>query len=199
MAFNHPDELPSPFTAPLLLTQICSAWRKIALNTPDLWKNVTLEFRGFSTAESMQELAKLWIERCGSRPYAIKLSSHLLHEFQMGNPLPDLLRHKPTSISALDLELPADYLQYFNDLPLETQFENLGSISLIPVEPQSDALSLWFHTTPIFESAPKLKKIHLELSTNIYSGFQKYCTHLYRHESQHSLGRFSKFKDWWIA
>jgi hypothetical protein len=170
MASNHPDELPSPFTAPLLLTQICSAWRRIALNTPDLWRNVVLEFRGFSTAESVQELAKLWIERCGSRPYSIRLSSHLLpvHEFQIGNPLPDLLRHKPTSISALDLELPADYLQYFNDLPLETQFENLESISVIPLEPESENSSLWFHTTPLFESASKLKKIQLELSTNIY-------------------------------
>jgi hypothetical protein len=168
MAFNYPDEPPSSSTAPLLLTQICSAWRKIALSTPDLWKNVVLEFIGVSAVEKVQELAKLWIERCGSLPYAIKLSSHLPQGFQMSNPLHDLLRHKPTSISALDLELPAEYLQHFNNLPLETQFENLESISVIPVEPECDIPSSWYHTTPIFESAPKLKKIQLELSTNIY-------------------------------
>jgi len=168
MAFNYPDETPSSSTAPLLLTQICSAWRKIALSTPDLWKNVVLEFIGVSAVENVQELAKLWIERCGSLPYAIKISSHLPQGFQMSNPLHDLLHHKPTSISALDLELPAEYLQHFNDLPLETQFENLESISVIPMEPESDIPSSWYHTTPIFESAPKLKKIQLELSTNIY-------------------------------
>ena len=170
MAFNYPNELPSPSTAPLLLTQICSAWRKIALNTPDLWKNVVLEFIEPSFVKSVQELAKLWIERCGSLPYAIKLSSQLPQKFQMDNPLFDLLRLKPTSISALDLELPVDYLQHFNDLPPETQFENLESISVIPMEQESDApsLSLWIHTTPIFESASKLKKIQLGLSTNIY-------------------------------
>lgn len=168
IAFNYPDEPPSSSTAPLLLTQICSAWRKIALSTPFLWKNVVLDFIGVSDVESVQELAKLWIERCGSLPYAIKLSSHLPQKFQMSNPLPDLLRHKPTSISALDLELPAEYLRHFNDLPLEMQFENLESISVIPVESERHIPSSWCHTTPIFESAPKLKKIQLELSTNIY-------------------------------
>ncbi|KIM37498.1 hypothetical protein M413DRAFT_423412 [Hebeloma cylindrosporum] len=170
MAFNYPDESPLPSTAPLLLTQICSAWRKIALNTPELWSNVVLEFIGLSDArlQAVQELAKLWIERCGSRLYTIKLTTHLPQGFQMANPLSDLLRLKPATISALDLELPAEHLKYFNDHPLEMQFENLESINVIPVEPKGRVPSVWFHTTPIFESAPKLKRVQLEFSTNIY-------------------------------
>ncbi|KAJ7896133.1 hypothetical protein B0H13DRAFT_2523441 [Mycena leptocephala] len=53
---------PSPSTSPLLLTQICRQWRKITLNTPDLW--CSLAFGD----DSSVEILKLWLLRAGSLP-----------------------------------------------------------------------------------------------------------------------------------
>ncbi|KIM37478.1 hypothetical protein M413DRAFT_55815, partial [Hebeloma cylindrosporum] len=39
LCFEFKDDIyPNPRSAPLLLTQICSGWRQVALQTPDLWK-----------------------------------------------------------------------------------------------------------------------------------------------------------------
>ncbi|KAJ7078326.1 hypothetical protein B0H15DRAFT_1025922 [Mycena belliarum] len=54
---------PSPSEAPLLLAQICSQWRRLALDTPVLWRY--LLFEGTS---SFVELLKLWLSRSGSMP-----------------------------------------------------------------------------------------------------------------------------------
>ncbi|KAJ7191934.1 hypothetical protein GGX14DRAFT_596630 [Mycena pura] len=61
-ADSETDSSPSPSKAPLLLTQICRQWRKIALHAPEVWSS--LHFRD----EYPVELLELWISRSGGFP-----------------------------------------------------------------------------------------------------------------------------------
>ncbi|KAJ7499155.1 hypothetical protein FB451DRAFT_1073212 [Mycena latifolia] len=61
-----------PFEAPILLGQICSAWRTIALSTPCLWSSLHVVIPG--TAQSVRrvsEAIKVWLSRSGALPLSI--------------------------------------------------------------------------------------------------------------------------------
>ncbi|KAJ7498624.1 hypothetical protein FB451DRAFT_1014652, partial [Mycena latifolia] len=74
---SYPAAVPHTRKAPLLLLQICSAWRSIAISTPRLWDVLNLDFerpglllfRGSS--DSMMELVDAWFSRAGNRPLSL--------------------------------------------------------------------------------------------------------------------------------
>ncbi|KAJ7059839.1 hypothetical protein C8F01DRAFT_205797 [Mycena amicta] len=55
---------PSAETAPLLLSQICTLWRDIALDTPDLWSNVVLK----DDLKASVDIVRLWSARARTIP-----------------------------------------------------------------------------------------------------------------------------------
>ena len=54
---------------PLVLTQVCSAWRQIAISTPQLWTTIRLTYRGHSS--SQKALVRTWIQRSRGLPLRI--------------------------------------------------------------------------------------------------------------------------------
>ncbi|KAJ7122991.1 hypothetical protein C8R44DRAFT_876181 [Mycena epipterygia] len=69
---------PSPLEAPLLLLEICTAWREIALRTPALWASFnlrdilygkTLAFQGEMGGKRLLD----WLRRAGSAPLDLKI------------------------------------------------------------------------------------------------------------------------------
>ncbi|KAJ7635324.1 hypothetical protein FB45DRAFT_743632 [Roridomyces roridus] len=54
--------IPSPSSAPLLLTQVCRQWRQIAFATPRLWKSLTFQGR------VREEVINMWLSRSGNVP-----------------------------------------------------------------------------------------------------------------------------------
>ncbi|KAJ7057561.1 hypothetical protein C8F01DRAFT_1233013 [Mycena amicta] len=55
---------PSAETAPLLVSQICTLWRDIALDTPDLWSNVVLK----DDLKASVDIVRLWSARARTIP-----------------------------------------------------------------------------------------------------------------------------------
>jgi hypothetical protein len=65
---------PSPHAAPLLLTQITSQWREIALNTVKLWSSFDFTFHPRKTPyDGTYALLETWIKRTHSSPQSITL------------------------------------------------------------------------------------------------------------------------------
>lgn len=58
--------------APLLLMNVCSVWRSVALHTPDIWASISVIYRG-PVVWPNEELIKLWLERSGSRPLSFSM------------------------------------------------------------------------------------------------------------------------------
>lgn len=85
------DYRPSPASAPLLLCAICSGWRWVALETPQLWNTVKLRLSSSDEdLESDLNFSRMWIERSGSYPLSVDISMGLGVTIQQ-HPVVDLL------------------------------------------------------------------------------------------------------------
>ncbi|KZT19802.1 hypothetical protein NEOLEDRAFT_1027987, partial [Neolentinus lepideus HHB14362 ss-1] len=65
--------VPSASSAPLLLTQICSMWREVAIHTPGLWCSIFLSISD-STKDMVNlrtALMRTWIDRSGQCPLSV--------------------------------------------------------------------------------------------------------------------------------
>lgn len=64
---------PSRTSAPLLLCQVCGAWRASAIATPELWASISIGLLGrFPRVELLQ----LWLERAKNRPLSISYGQY---------------------------------------------------------------------------------------------------------------------------
>ncbi|KAK1221265.1 hypothetical protein PQX77_015925 [Marasmius sp. AFHP31] len=134
---------------PLLITNICRAWRDIALSTPRLWSALHVyvpDVTSNPTFSARLEGIKMWLDRSGSRPLTLSISKkntlsnpHAATDFDSGpcTALMDVLAcysHRWKTLS-LDTGVGASHLQPFErltreDLPLlETVY--IGKLALL--------------------------------------------------------------------
>ncbi|KAJ7705294.1 hypothetical protein B0H17DRAFT_1192999 [Mycena rosella] len=59
--------------APLLLCNICSHWRTIAILTPALWSSIELGFKFSLFGSNLIDLLGIWLSRTGSHPLSLSL------------------------------------------------------------------------------------------------------------------------------
>ncbi|KII85121.1 hypothetical protein PLICRDRAFT_332337 [Plicaturopsis crispa FD-325 SS-3] len=77
---------PSQNAAPLLLTQICRSWRRVAISTPQLWRS--LDIHVFREEERpILDMFHAWVARSGQLPLSLSFSQTL----EAGQPLRDAL------------------------------------------------------------------------------------------------------------
>ncbi|KAJ7089058.1 hypothetical protein C8R44DRAFT_686627 [Mycena epipterygia] len=83
--FCHDQEVENPqepHNIPVYLTQICSSWRHLALNTPDLWSSVSLYFSGewAPSTRAIMKFADAWLARGRPRKLALRIHMLSMHE-----------------------------------------------------------------------------------------------------------------------
>ena len=154
------DEIfPNPLAAPLLLTQICSGWRQVALQTPDLWTDLYFHVQENATSET-HYLAKTWIERCRHHTFSMNVQSFDM----LPDPFLDLLTIRPAMINFLELEIPHDAFTFLEKLPSEVVFPNLQILRVHPSVQNPDLEEnwlLWPDSVRVFKSAPKLENVSM--------------------------------------
>ncbi|KAJ7757589.1 hypothetical protein B0H16DRAFT_1885602 [Mycena metata] len=78
---------PTPIHAPLLLLQVCRAWREIALSTPHLWVFLHVDLDRLTERLPYPEIETIvadWFGRAGSCPLTLSLCCELRRTFANG-------------------------------------------------------------------------------------------------------------------
>ncbi|KAJ7216032.1 hypothetical protein GGX14DRAFT_607194 [Mycena pura] len=103
---------PSLRRAPLNLTHVSAKWRVVALATPELWRNLCLEFPAFSGYAAV--LIDEWLARGRDRPLGLALrctdnsvTDHLFPASTLPSDIPLVLARYLPSCSKLELDMRA--------------------------------------------------------------------------------------------
>ncbi|KAK6992090.1 hypothetical protein R3P38DRAFT_3226638 [Favolaschia claudopus] len=151
--------VPSPKTAPLLLLNVCRAWREIALAAPHLWRTIRLNLPS-KNYENTLTLFNLWLERARSVPYSVAV----VYTDYEDKPSPDVIIEALTQTSEqwqdVRLELPFKDLQRLN--ALEGKVPLLRKLLIGPTDAYFTGLQ-GMRIPPItaFSVAPLLREVRL--------------------------------------
>ncbi|KAK6967085.1 F-box domain-containing protein [Favolaschia claudopus] len=121
---------PNPRTAPLLLAQICSRWRVIALSLPELWNSLFLDFdrrvqydgisamlgfESYPVEATIVTLVYCWLSRAASYPLSITITCTDPSRSLPPN-LIQLLASKSRQLGRLELRISKSDLEILNEI-----------------------------------------------------------------------------------
>ncbi|KAJ3548004.1 hypothetical protein NMY22_g1438 [Coprinellus aureogranulatus] len=139
---------------PLLVRQVCSRWRAIALSTPRLWSTIHIPLP--ISSASQRSLAEGWIGLSGALPLSISFSSveqeatlpHLSPWYDQLSSIGDRLR-------SLELTLQADTeeeLASFNDSQRSAGFNPLSHVARAAIHLEIGNYSFMLDARGVFNS-----------------------------------------------
>jgi len=154
-----PVSLPQQLHAvPVLLCQICSTWRTVALETPMLWNAIEVDFgkvQGDPQAVRLLAVAKTWIARSGmSTPLSIQIHIDQCTQISLNmarlNPIDDLIIAYINRLHKINLlmcpsffeplcRLPGGSAKLLKDLSLGTLDDTLSWSAALEYENLLDA------------------------------------------------------------
>ncbi|KAJ6602516.1 hypothetical protein DFH09DRAFT_448937 [Mycena vulgaris] len=153
-------KMPDPMESPLVLTRVCSTWRKIAIKTPQLWGYLQLDFDESPPVYSQPShaLVETWLARGRSTPLVMKIS-HVSWADLSPPLLREILRHSSTSRwKDIALSLPLPYVM--TEFGAKMDLPVLESLTLDLFPTRQNQISIDFCITA-FREAPKLRSIQL--------------------------------------
>ncbi|KAJ7149606.1 hypothetical protein C8R46DRAFT_1125614 [Mycena filopes] len=181
----HPLCVPlTGINSPTLLTEVCRAWRAIALGTPSLWRAILLPPVGALFTEQHTQILDLWFTRSGSCPLSVdNVDDHyyggdgvlpsLSRVLQHASRLEELTAHLPVHpmlrtarplpiLRRLDLSLDswpiAQEILIFSDAPQLRTVTLNDSAALGVLLPWSQVTSVTLNVFYEHECATVLKK-----------------------------------------
>jgi hypothetical protein len=83
--------------APWSLGHVCRRWRAVALSAPRLWRtiDISLRYENPRTLSSLLQLVTIFVERSGTCPFALRISSYNQIDFSPLAVLDLLMRESP--------------------------------------------------------------------------------------------------------
>lgn len=75
-AASEPARIPVVNEGVYAMSQVCSTWRQLILETPELWSNISLDFRRCSSEEADKKIrtAREWLSRAQNRPVSFTIN-----------------------------------------------------------------------------------------------------------------------------
>ena len=161
-----------PNESPWNLTQICSVWRHIALTTPSLWNDITVQFPCHQECESahLRGMLEIFLSRAGNLPISLDISAAMFYDY---NPfcspfidsIIDIVRPHVGRLQSLELQPPWVFMPLL-ELPGGV-VRALESVTLVFAKEDGDSPPFFGHgdglTSNItaFEAAPDLRSVYL--------------------------------------
>ncbi|KAJ6610434.1 hypothetical protein B0H10DRAFT_417444 [Mycena sp. CBHHK59/15] len=167
------DAQPSTCNAPLLLLEICRAWRQIAISTPSLWATLNLDMceldASFWDVKQFQRCIYGWLDRARGNPLFVSLREWVNPDderFIVTQGRLEFISRFAHHLQSLKLHVSEDHL---DDISSRLTFPLLRKLSLgLPIALNPEGHSLMVE---VFEKAPKLRELHLsgEIKPNLIS------------------------------
>lgn len=171
------DEYLTPSTqhAPLCLMFVCRSWRRLVLGTPRLWASILIDLsqrcRGVNTIPTMPDAVQTWLERSAMCPLSLEVSNHSGHwdrttvdamiqitEIYIGR-ISQWQRFRMHLAPPRSYYYPYSLLSSYNG----DQAVMLESLDVKIGFPTTTGLCVALDA--ITNSAPRLRKYHVKLST----------------------------------
>lgn len=124
---------------PLYLTHVCSSWRTIAINKPDLWTHISVVIENDDNKPGWPAIVKLWVERSKELPLSFRIQESDTHN-HLKNPnsvffcILDILTpqsHRWKSVELVNRNFQAvGEIEWFRKLPERREFPVLESLTL---------------------------------------------------------------------
>ncbi|KAJ7140697.1 hypothetical protein C8R44DRAFT_866397 [Mycena epipterygia] len=146
--------------SPLLLCQICSAWRELALSTPRLWSSPHIVVPDHSRMKALVEMVALWLSRSGIIPLSFSVVVSRACEYDCDlKPLLDFLAEFSRRWKSIHIILPTlDSFEIFASLSAE-DVPMLQDAVVGGVIPSFEANSPW--DSLAFLAAPSLLSLSI--------------------------------------
>ncbi|KAK7062268.1 F-box domain-containing protein [Favolaschia claudopus] len=81
------------YEAPLLLTQVCGAWRQIAISTPALWTTFDITLKHPGDLPKLGRIAQTWFERAKNFPLVLRIRGPLKENKTLGRLIKTFCNH----------------------------------------------------------------------------------------------------------
>lgn len=130
-------------SGPLLMTHVCSSWRTIAINKPNLWTHICVTIESDDIKRGWPALVQLWVERSKNMPLSIRIQESETHDY----------RKQPHSVFFGVLDI------------LSTRCLQWKSVELVNRHYRAQGKRQWFRNSPWADSFPVLESFHLNSRT----------------------------------
>ncbi|KAJ7485231.1 hypothetical protein B0H11DRAFT_2192777 [Mycena galericulata] len=156
---------PNSLEPPLVLTHVCSEWRNIALNLPQLWSHLQLVFD--DSRVPSRALVEAWMARIGSTQISMDIKyicPRPSPEFTHPPLLREMLHHS-SSLQWKNLTLSLPLLCLASEFSAKKEFPSLESLALICTN-TGGSPSIVFpddFRAKAFSKAPKLRAVRIDV------------------------------------
>lgn len=153
---------------PLLLTRICSEWRRITLSTPEIWSSLHIPIpRHFPPTDqgipSVLHKAKSWLARSGTYPLSVSLYFSESHKDDFP-PIIEFLRFFMHRFRCIEMRVPWEFLSDLGSLDSPILAEIM--IDLYDIPELSDPIAF-----SVLKQTSSLRRVTLGSHVNLDEAF----------------------------